>query len=193
MLSKLDRLLESIHPSRTIEELNRRADDALNSFSVEAPQIEGWDRFRHCLIRFLHHAESRLLRLARPCPMGLDCAWGRCCHILMRAYGPNGEKTAFEMARTGNEGGLLVVLRKMAETMAEQFAQNEIEAKVGTYWNYRSVEEKLAAADEYLAKYGHLLPSELTEGSAGRIRANLPKVLQEHPDLMRRLGKVGRT
>jgi hypothetical protein len=193
MLSKLDRLLESIHPSRTIEELNRRADDALNSFSAESPQIEGWDRFRHCLIRFLTHVESRLLRLARPSPMGLDFDWGRCCQILMRAYGPNGEKTAFEMARTGNEGGLLAVLRKMAETMAEQFAQNEIEAKVITYWNYRSVEEKLAAADEYLAKYGHLLPSELTEGSAGRIRANLPKVLQKHPDLMRKLGKVGRT
>ena len=193
MLSKLDRLLESIHPSRTIEELNRRADDALNSFSAEAPQIESWDRFRHCLIRFLHHAESRLLRLSSPCPMGLDFDWGRCCQILMRAYGPNGEKTAFEMARTGNEGGLLAVLRKMAETMAEQFAQNEIEAKVLTYWNYRSIDERLAAADEYLAKYGHLLPSELTEGSAGRIRANLPKVLQEHPALMRRLGKIGRT
>ena len=192
MLSKLDRLLESIHPSRTIEELNRRADDALNSFSAEAPQIESWDRFRHCLIRFLHHAESRLLRLARPCPMGLDFDWGRCCQILMRAYGPNGEKTAFEMARTGNEGGLYAVLRKMGQSMAEHFVQNEIEAKISTYWNYLSVEGKLAAADEYIAKYGHLLPSELTEGFAVRIKANFPKVLQEHPAILRRLGAIGR-
>ncbi|MCX5674670.1 MAG: hypothetical protein NTX87_06645 [Planctomycetota bacterium] len=193
MPTKLDRLLESIHPTKTTEELSRRADDALNSFSVEATQIEVWDRFRHCLIRFLHHAETRLLRLSAPCHMGVEFAWGRCCQILMRAYGPNGEKTAFEMARTGNEGGLYAVLKKMAQTMADQFAQNEIEAKIGTYWNYLSINEKLAAGDEYLAKYGHLLPSELTEGSAARIRANLPKVLQEHSNLLRRLGGIGRT
>jgi len=55
-----------------------------------------------------------------------------------------------------------------------------------------SVEEQLAASTEYLQKYGHLLPSELTEGSAARIRANLPKVLEEHPHLIQRLRQVGR-
>ncbi|MCY2928051.1 MAG: hypothetical protein NTV86_00880 [Planctomycetota bacterium] len=193
MASKLDRLIESLHPTRTFDEVRRRADDALNTFNVGASQMENWDRFRHCLIQFLHHAEIRLLRLSRSCPMGLDFDWGRCCHILMRVYGPNGEKAAFEMARTGNEGGLYAVLRTMAQTMADNYAQDEIEAKVNTYWSYLSVDEKLAAGDEYLAKYGKLLPSELTEGSAARVRANLPKVLEEHPKIIRRLTSVGRT
>jgi hypothetical protein len=192
MPSKLDRLLESLDPARTIEEVNRRADDALNSFMPEAALIENWDRFRHCLIQLLHHAEGRLLRLGRSFPVGLDYDWGRCCLILVRAYGSNGEKTAFEMARTGNEGGLYAVLRKMVQTMAEQFAENEIAAKVSTYWNFLSVDGRLAAADEYLEKYGHLLPSELTERSAARIREHMPKVLDEHPRLMRRLRQVGR-
>ena len=112
---------------------------------------------------------------------------------LVRAYGSNGEKAAFEMARTGNEGGLYAVLKKMAQTMGEHYAENEVSAKVLFYWNGLTVPEKLAAADEYLGKYGHLLPSELTEGSAGRVRANLPKVLEEHPRLLRRLRGIGRS
>ena len=125
--------------------------------------------------------------------MGVDFDWGRCTQILMRAYGSNGEKAAFEMARTGNDGGLYAVLKKMANSMAEQYIENEVSAKVSFYWNGLTVDEMLKAADEYLSKYGHLLPSELTEGSAGRIRANMPKVLQEHPRLLQRLGRIGRS
>lgn len=191
-MTKLDRLLDSIHPSRVSEELGKRADDALNSFGMEAAQIDDWDRFRYCLIKFLHHAESRMLRLSQPCHGGTDFDWGRCVQILIRAYGRNGDQAAFEMARTGNEGGLYGVVRKMAEVMAEQYGQNEVEAKISTYWNYLSVDEQFAAMDEYLAKHGHLLPSELTERSAARIRANFPKVLEEHPKIMQCLREIGR-
>lgn len=191
-MTKLDRLLESIHPARTTEELSRRADDALNSFTPEAAQIEQWDQFRHCLIRFMDHAQNRFLRLPRSCPTDVDFAWGRCCQILMRAYGVDGDKAAFEIGRTGNEGGIGSVLRKMAHIMAEEYAKNEIESKISTYWNGLSVDEQLAAGNEYPAKYGHLLPSELTEASAARIRANLPRVCLEHARLVQRLKRVGR-
>lgn len=192
MPSQLDRLLDYIHPTRTLDEVDQRADEAINAFTALAAQITEWDSFRVCLIRFLHHTDAQLLRLRRSCPMGTDFDWGRCCQVLLRAYGPNGEKAAFEMARTGNDGGLYAVLKTMARYMAEQYVDNEISAKVGFYWNRLSVEERWAACDEYLAKYGHLLPSELTEGSATRLRANLPKVLEEHPRLLRRLQRVGR-
>lgn len=193
MGSKLDRVLDYLDPRRTLDEVERRTDDALNSFVPAASQITRWDEFRACLIRFLHHVESRALRLSQPCAMGVDFDWGRCVQFLMRAYGANGEKTAFEMARTGNEGGLYGVLKKMAQAVGEHYAENEVSAKVLFYWNGLSIPEKLAAADEYLGKYGHLLPSELTEGSAARVRANLPKVLEEHPRLLRRLRGIGRT
>ena len=46
--------------------------------------------------------------------------------------------------------------------------------------------------DEYLKKYGHLLPSELTEGSAARVRANFPKVLAQHPKILQKTRRLGR-
>ena len=192
MTSKLDRLLQSIDPTHTFEQLDRRADEAINAFSLGTGQISDWGQFSDCLIRFLQHLDTQLLRLQAPVPMSRDLAWGRCVQTLMHLYGRSGEKAAFEMVRTGNDGGLYAVLKAFARHAAGQYAENEVSAKVHTYWNGLSVEERLVASDEYLQKHGHLLPSELTEGSAARVRADLPKVLIEHPSMMHRLGRVGR-
>ena len=191
--SRLDQLLARIHPTRTMEEINRRADEAFNDFPQASSQMGTWDAFRSNLVCFLHHVEHRLLRLARPVSGGMDFDWGRCCQLLMRAYGSNGEKTSFEMARTGNEGGLMAVQKAMAQMLVEQYMHNEISALISTFWNNLSVNERLAATEEYLAKYGHLLPSELTEGSAARVKGNFLKVLEDHVGLMQRLAQIGRS
>ena len=84
------------------------------------------------------------------------------------------------------------MLKKLARRIARQYGEREVAAKIGTWWDTLSVDERLAATEEYLEKHGHLLPSELTEGSAARIRANFPKVLEEHARLVQRMHRVGR-
>jgi hypothetical protein len=106
--------------------------------------------------------------------------------------GSSGDKVAFELARTGNEGGLYHVLRKLASRLAEEYAGNEIRARISDWWHRLSVPQKFAAMDEYLAAFGHFLPSELTEGTAARLRADFPKVLAQHPYLMQRFRRLGR-
>jgi len=93
---------------------------------------------------------------------------------------------------TGNEGGLYAVVTAVAKHEARQYATSEIAVKVAHYRRSLSDEEKDAAPWEYVQKYGHLLPSELTDGRALRIRANFPEVLQRHPHMIRRLQRVGR-
>ena len=192
MDSKLDDLLESIGHQRALDLTMARADQAINSFDATAVQITDWDAFRTCLARFYQHMETTVLCLSAPMNAPLEFYWGRCVRPLLAAYGINGEKAAFEMARTGAEGGLYVVLKAIAHQMAEEYAGNEISARILTYWNSLSVDEKLAAPREYLARFGQLLPGELTEGSAARIRANFPKVLEQHPRLMRDLSRTVR-
>ena len=84
------------------------------------------------------------------------------------------------------------VLDTLAEALALDYARNEIQAPVHDFWGRLSVQERLAATEEYLAKFGHLLPSELTEGSAARLKANFPDLLSEHPFMMRRMQRLGR-
>ena len=76
--------------------------------------------------------------------------------------------------------------------MAKEYAHNEIKAKAWYFWDSFSVDEQLSTVDEYVLKYGDLLLSELTEGNAARIGANFLTVLAEHPNLIKRMRKIGR-
>jgi len=192
VMDTLEQLLESLEPDRVLDVVSARTNDALNSFPFTSGRVTTWDEFQACMIRFVAHVESKALRLKSPCQVAPDFAWGRCVRILIDKYGSSGEKVAFEMARTGNEGGLYAVFKAVAWRTSERLAKNEISAYVSDYLNGLSVQERLAASAEYIKKYGHLLPTELTEDSAARVHANFQKVLEEHPHTMQRMRNVGR-
>lgn len=190
--TKLDKLLESIGPAQTLDQVSARIDDALNAFSIKSGIIKDWDEFRKFFTMFFRHIENYVLRIYTFRSPDPDIDWGRCCRLLIKKYGINGEKAAFEIIRTGTQGGLYKVLKEVAGQMIEEYAGNEILARISHFWNALSTDEQIAVIEEYIDKYSHLLPSELTEGSAARIKINFPKVLNEHPRLIKRMRNIGR-
>lgn len=192
METALDRLLDNIRPERTTQEVSRLVDMALATFTIPA-RIDRWEVFVGTTVHLCLQVETAILNPQGGMPdMDLSFYWGLYRRFLVAAFGRNGDKAAFELARTGNEGGYYTVATKIAEAIVRDYSGNWIKAHVWSYWNGLSNEDKYAAADEFLAKCGHLLPWELTEGSAGRVRANLPVVLIEYPQLLESLRRVGR-
>lgn len=192
MKSKLDTFLETIDPRRNLDRLWARADAGLNSFQVDKAVATDYWEFQHFLARFFCHMENVLLRLSPPREPDYEFDTGRCHHLLKQELGDQADKVAFDRARTGVDGGLYGLLKKVAELMVEEFAGNEIAARTGEFWNGLSLDEKLEVPQEYVRKYGHLLPSEITEGMAVRVLINFRKVLEEHPRLVAGLRRVGR-
>ena len=190
MKTKLDELLNSIDPVRTLDQVSARVDEAVNCFQIQSGTTKSWNVFKTVLASFFCYTESLILQIYPPRKPHPDIDWGRCCRLLIKEYGPNGEKAAFEMVRTGSEGGLYAVLKAVAKRMINEYAGNEISVRISHFWQNLSTDEKIAASEEYLSKYSHLLPSELTEGSAARIRANFIKVLEEHPNLIKRMRNI---
>jgi len=192
MKTKLDILLEEIDPGKTYDDVSARVDKAVNSFQVKKGVIRDWDTYTTILSDFFRHAENIILNIPGFRSPDPNFDWNRCCKLLSKGYGPDGDKTAFENVRTGSRGGLYDVLKNIAEEMIYQYAGNETSAKINHLWNKLSMDEQFQMMDEYILKYGHLLPSELTEGSAARIKVNFVKVLEEHPRMVRRMRNVGR-
>ena len=190
MSTKLDRLLKAIHPDITLRPIFDRAGTAVNSFPFPDVIITQFDQFKYLLVRFSQHLDAKILRIESMPDMGVDFHWSRCYQILKQIYGPNGEKTAFDMIRTNKEGGLREVINKFTDTVVQNYAANEINAKISFYINNLSVPEKIAAGKEYVQKYGHLLPNELTESTAVRIQANFAKVLEKHVFMVYHLAKA---
>jgi len=192
MSTKLDRLLESIDPSRTLDIVSADVDQAVNSFTIGRITIEDWNEYKKFLADFCQYVETTVFRIGNSVPEYREFYWSRCVNIINNEFGSSGFKTAFEMVRTGKEGGLYRILKIIADQMAEKYAQNEISARISDYWNRLTVDEKLAAVDEYLSKSGHMLPMEFTDGSAVRLKVHFTKVLNEHPKMIRRMRQIVR-
>jgi len=113
-----------------------------------------------------------------------------CWALLSKELGRSAEHAAFEIARTGAEGGILGLLRTAARLYSQDKAEQRISRLVPEYWSRRSASERWADADEYIAKYRHALPNEMTEDALTRIHINFFKVLQQHPFVIRRLRRT---
>jgi len=189
MKSKLDKLLEDIDPVNTYDVVSSRVDSALISFKINAGIIDDWNEYEDLLARFFRHTQNKILNIRDFCPKDKAFDLGGSVYILNKEYGDSGDKAAFELVRTGQRGGIYSVLKKIARHMIEDYAGRMISGGIHGFWDHLSIEEKFEVMDEYLSKHGHLLPSELTEGYAGRIRMNFVKVLEEHPRLIKNIRK----
>jgi len=193
MKTHLDKLLESIDPKDTLDSNSSRVNHALNSFQFASGMVSNRDEFEDLLKRFFRHTENCILSIphSRIAPSEMDT--GRCGIILRDIYGGfQGEKIAFDIARTGVEGGLYGVLKAIASKMADEYAKRAIASKIACFWGELEANEALAVVDEYLIKFGHLLPPEFTEGNGLRAKMNFERVLKEHPFLIKRMRKIGR-
>lgn len=192
MTTKLEKLLSKIGPSRTYNDVSVRVDQAFNSFVMPRYSITSHEEYENVMADFCRHIEKNTLKPGSGAPDDREFYWVKCLKFIEKAYSPNGYQTVYTIVRTGKEGGLYQVLKKIADLMAEEFAQKQINYEIYTYWDGLTVDEKLAASDEYIRNYGHLLPNEMTEGNAPRIKAFFCKVLEEHPKIIRKMRRIGR-
>jgi len=183
----LNQLMEIFDARDYVQSEYIRADEAIRTFEIDQTVITDWDMFRYCLARFRWHLDYHLLNMTRQIGFNLEYQWSRAVSLLVAMYGTNGEKTAFEITRTGNEGGLYALLEKMASYQAMYYLRNKTSVLVSDFWNNLSVDQKIEASREYIVLYRRLIPSELAEASGARILCQLPKLLNKHPQVIHSL------
>jgi len=195
MKTKLDKLIEIIDPSQTLDLEAARVNEALNLFLPKLNNrniIQNRDDFKTLMADFYCHVGNVIFHTRPPRKPQPDFDWYRSKNMLEKEYGSNGEDIAFDMARTNIGGGLYAVLKVVAGGMVDEYASNYIGSRVSDFLKSLSVDEKLAAIQEYLDKYSQLIPSELMEGGAVNVRLFFWKVLEEHPKIVQKLRNVNR-
>lgn len=188
MDARLRELLIDLEPERVLDPVARRTDEAINTFGPVPAVLTDWEAFRRLIVDFGRHVDATVIGTSAFPEMEIDYAWGLYAKDLHKAFGKlHGEKSAFDRARTGVAGGLLGVLREVAEERIEKRQKQHIEARVGVFWQELSDADKLAVMDQYISEFRHLLPSDLVEDGAFRLKMSFLKVLAEHPRMLQRL------
>ena len=186
--AELDALLERISPQRIGEECDLRIGAAVDEFLHGQPAlITQWAVFRECITKFYRFLDNRMRQLPKDFTMSDELDFGCAFRVLQRKFGDNGEKAAFTMAKTGVEGGIRFVIQAMADVMTQDYEENAIKAHIGVWWQELSPDEWLEVTRDYVKRYGHLWPKEMTEGTGVRLYLNFPKTLLQHALLLRQL------
>lgn len=172
------------HIESVIDKTQTEVEEAVNSFSAPS-RVGTWDEFQDLMVRFHRHVENRLLRTNLGCDALYDVSLAGVQRYLRGAFGQL--RVAFEIAKSGQEGGLLRVLRTFAQAIADDSSGREIGARVASFLEGLSFDEERAIAREYIERYGHLVSSELMEGSPAYVQANLQRVLAGHPQLVQKV------
>lgn len=187
MKTALNKLLETIDPKITVDEVSARVDSAVNSYRIREAKITKWEEFMQEMGSFDRDLLSSLLGTSGFEADDWRWGWSHCSSLFEDQFGPNGDKIAFELARTGLQGGLLAVMQTVAKGIITEYAGREIAAKVGLFLARLSHEEVTAVADEYIARYKHLFPDDAIETHRARIPTHLASFLEQYPWQVKRL------
>lgn len=190
MPTKLEQLLERIDPRCTIELLRKRADDAVNRSPIATARVRSAAEFQEVMTSYYHRVFFGILNKSPDLMPENAEEYALCVEYLIKEFGQLG--TAFTIAFTGEHGGLRGLLRVVADRMVAEYSTNRIKCRISDFLNSLSVDEYVAAAAEYVEKFGHLYPPNMRAGNGYRLRVNFFDVLADHPFLVQRLRAMGR-
>lgn len=177
------RVFDSLDPSRNIDVNLERAHQATDSFPVEQYSLKSYEDFGRLLARFYCHVDSAIMKCSLPFDHGI--CLGQAHRLLESKYGKNAHRVAYSMASSGRDGGLLAILKEVAEQLASQRSSNEVSARIHFQTKYMGYEGKSALARDYIRQHGQLLPEDLKERDGLFLMDNLEQKLAKHPELIR--------
>lgn len=193
-MTKLDEVLKKIDPKNTIDYFNAILDKALNSYHYSMSSIGDFDKLLKLLGDFYWYMEKKMLGLDDDFEQPEDMRIGFCEEILSKIYGRHYRTAVFDIAKSGVEGGLYGILKKIGETMARKNAERRIDIAAADFCNELMNDLKLydQTVKEYAEKYGHLLPKRLLEDGTIDLKINFYEVLKNHPYLVKRMREIGK-
>ena len=172
-----------------VERCRRAADEALRVFPFRSAVVEGGVEFKDVMARLYLLIQQHLTGATKPSSASLEQAWEYCVTAFSEIYGNSGFHSALEACRTGLDSGVIGVARRLAYHLADTMGRQHVKGARAA-WDALPLAEKFTLTDEFLKKYGHMLPAGLTSGSAGRVRAFLPDILEKVPELAQKFQQM---
>jgi hypothetical protein len=188
----LDTFLQMIDPSVVIDPVQRRADEAFNSYWFASISFSDRAGFECIISDFFWHLERAIMEIDNSTFYSLEL-WAlptESLQVLQELYGFRGPEIAFERANSGVDGGLYRVLRDMTDHQVKRHVDKQIRYLVQVHrWSFS--DGLIPAASEYQRRFQHLMP-ELKTHRPMELATRLEELLINHPWMIKRMRSLGR-
>jgi hypothetical protein len=175
MPTKLDKLLQDIDPSKTIDEGEKRMAKGVASYHRDKNTVDTWEECEECIADMAYHLSNAYFNQPKSYKSRPD--FGLASNLLREEYGSH--RTINRIMMSGAEGGIYTILKTLARLIVNFYTRKNINCMVLDYFNNSTPDEHFAAAKEYYKLYKHLLPE--GEDSFETIYAYFHNILREHP------------
>lgn len=180
MRKELQSLLSALIAGR--RDLDRLLDERFNAFAMPPASFTG------TVVEFDSLLGAFYLALQFPPSANLsdseNWAASKALLLLRRDYETQTRIRCFDIARSGVEGGLPVLLRRLTRRIGDDLAQTRSLTLVNPYWRRTDPITLLGDGRDYVAEYGHLLPAEMLEDGGIVILDRFHKTLLHHSTLL---------
>lgn len=182
MAQKLEKLLEKIHPSKSIDQFEKRISRALNDFNWSSNTVDSMDESEECIIEFTMLANLKLHKMEKEnSNKNKKMSRWIAFDLLKKEFPRYTENSIYEIMSSGAEGGVYGIVKTLADLLYKDSAQGYINSRVNDYLKSRNMEQKFKDINEYKRMYEDILPADSSIDPV-----NFKEVLQQHPWIIKR-------
>ena len=181
MPTKLEKLLQDIDPSKTIDEIERNLDRGVMSYHRSKNMVYSYEECEECIADMAQHLFN--IHFNQPKNYKNKGVFAEAFNLLIKEYGSF--QTIYQIMTSGAEGGIYTILKTLARLMTEEYSHRRISSLVSDYLKTLSSNEIILAAEEYIKLNKHIIP--IGEKQRARITFYFDQTLLEYPFMIKKL------
>ena len=191
-MGSIESLLAALDELAIARNVGLPHDEARMNYSPGRNTVESYDEFTDVIADYYNYHFSRCV--AHGGYLSRTEAAGKAKEMLEQQYGRQGGDiiTAYNDAHDGTNGGLRVILDKMAEQLKEKSVERYVRDAFDTYVKPNLWEPKLEIMRQFFARCGHLLSSSIEVDKPERYANDYKELIRVYVEALKKTSSVFR-
>jgi len=191
-MGSLDYLLEMLDEQGIARNVSIPHDEARMRYSLRKNTVSNFEEFTGVITDYYNHHVSQCVMHGGY--LSRTEAAGRAKQILEQEYRRQGGTivTAFNDSHDGTNGGLRVVLDRIAESLKTESVERYIREAFDRYVEPNSWEQKVDIMRQFIARFGHLLSSSIRANQPERYAQNYEELIRSYVDSLKKTSSIFR-
>jgi len=179
-MSSLENLLGAMDEVTIAQSVGISHDEARMNYSLTQNTVGGFDEFTDVISDYYNYHVNHCV--VHGGYLSSSEAAGRAKELLEQEYRRQGGNmiTAYNDAHDGTNGGLRVVLDKIAEQLKTESVERYLRDAFDRYVDPTSWEQKVEIIRQFLTHYGHLLSSTIRVDQPERYAQNYEELIRAY-------------
>lgn len=191
-MGSIENLLEAMSELTIARNISITHDEARMKFQLSRNTVGNFDEFTEAIANYYNHHINRCV--VQGGSLSRIEAAGRAKEILKQEYNRQGGDliTAFNDAHDGTNGGMRIVLDRIAEQLKAESVERYVRDAFDKYVAPNSWEQKVDIMRQFIARFGNFLSSSIHADQPERYAANYEELIRAYVESLKKTSSVFR-